>query len=1464
MTRRKVLLCSLVMSLTYLTSHMLMSQGIGDEIVYTVVPSCESPDPTKPTLPEQYFLQLEVSSISDRIEDDIEIIVDRTPFVQLHIDTADLPLTRFVGPFTHSRVGGTFIEYIVRSLSDGIADTLYLPEVVCGISTSNGLNNAGYYCEDGLYGLIAQVTPEVVTEPLLPEKTYLYILVESASQTIIDRNFSGLFEDLEDLSSYELHAYAIPFEEQASFLRDVIIGAPFDDESFSICFATCGVFDVLVDCSSFDLSLEKRVRDGFIFEVGEIVTFDIIVSNDGALTAYDIVVSDMLPVGLDFLPNLNPNWTSDLSSLPIDSLLPGEDVTIPIVVQVNQQSLNQEVINTAEIIFATSIPEHDTPAFDVDSTPNNEDTSEDDIDDAEITILQSLCAATFDISAQNDAVCLGGPISMAADLIMSTQPIRYIWRFDGEVVSRDSLFVIEDHVPEDYGTYSLTIIDGNGCAGTEFIEIEPIDDQERFSCFDDINVGVNNDCIIRISPLMFTSREVSGLQDYDILIRDPAGNIVDPSDLTDYPPGTILEAQILNPCTGEVICWSRLHIQNKLDPEIDIYESEESAIVCTALLSDNPSDIIDRYNELFEEDILDAQMYADSFNQLTCLQEWEIQTQDLLVVDEEECFLQSVVRVYSIFDQERLLPVDTVRIDIVPLDLSNIQMPDDISNLDCNSGLTAQDLASYPTYVIDGTKISIENITGGNQNAMCNIAVTYSDEILNKDCKFGATRISRTWSIADWCTDQTISDVQFLFVRDDQAPALSVTQEDIRLVTAPFACFTTIDVRSYVSLSDICDADPVLGILGQLPGVYEINLPIGDHLVDVMASDECGNESFAQLNITVSDEELPVLILKENLSISLAQQAGIWTNAITATLLDAGSHDHDCGPVTLTAARASEVAMIRSAGGSLPLDADLLNCGDISSEADLDDDGRLELDEVYRENIVFCCEDIDRDVILHVRAQDLSGNISEAEISVSVKANLEWTACDDDNPCTTEDRKYGDCPCSGVPDLTDIDDDGILDCSDTSIMLCLDGESISSTYEEVATFINQGATGGACPTGEVSAISGRTYTVQGDMIESVSIANNSRLELTNSEGVYQFADNERYRSYTLQPTLDDNYANGLSVSDLTILEDYVLGIRVPDDPYLVIAADINNDGRISSLDLQQLRLLLLGHADDFANQSWRFIVAGYVFEEGVSPYDAEDIIYISNLDQDMADQDWIGVKIGDLNNTVRANSNKSLIRSGDRYDIKIPDVVVDRGDEVIIPISIDEDLAIRGVQFELQLEDLEILSIQGIAVQAYQYIEQHNRLRVVWHDDALLEGDHPLLTLQLKAKKSARISDKIDLHFAIPPEVVFENKSSGSLSINFERGLDVYTPAEIHLYQNQPNPFTGETVIQFDIPDGGDVDLSFYDVSGRFIYGITDTYGPGINAVQLTRSDLRLLEGIILYRMKYRDHVITRKMVIQH
>ena len=946
--------------------HDVVGQSIGDIMTYQVVPSCDSPDPDKPTQVGQYFLSLEISEF-DLPDEDFDIIVDRQSVLQFHVDQADVPLQRLIGPFNHTGIGGSYYEYIIKSLTTGAADTLYLPELVCGLSTSNGLNNAGYYCENG-YGVVAQVAPEALDVPELPEKTYVYVLVNNTSQLVENRNFSGHFSDVVDLASYEIHAFAIPFEEQADFINGIIIGDPLDQDELNTCFAVCGVYNVTVDCSSFDLSLTKNVQDNFVYSVGELVVFDITVHNDGLVTAYNIVVEDMLPDALDFEVGMNPFWNDDATSLPIDSILPGESVTIPIYTRVNGSALNVEVINSAEIIFSAVSPDNPTIAFDVDSTPDNEVGGEDDQDDEEIIILENLCAATFNVDAANEAVCLNGPLIMQAEVEMASFPLRYRWRFNDQIVSRDSVYIIEDHQPSDYGSYSLTIIDANNCTGTEFFEIAPIDNQERFSCFTDINVGVNSNCEVFLSPEMFTSRPVSGLSDYIIEIRDESGAIVDQSDLSSYGPNTTLEARIINPCTFELICWSNLHIEHKSVPTVEIYNNDRYELLCPEVTDQQPSAIIDYYNSAYANVILDAQSYADSFNQLVCLQEWSVETLDQLISATDLCGEQQVNRIYYVFDQEQKLAVDTATIVIQPIAADSIRMPEDVFNLTCSDGLSPTDINSFPSFYIKGVLSSLEHAFDNRSASFCNIGITYSDQDFTDLCNFGASKVVRQWTALDWCSNTVKEEVQYLFVVDKDAPQLSILADDIVVNVAPFECYASVDLSQYVQVQDFCDTAPFLTVDGAVVENNTIVLPIGEHDLIISAEDKCGNKVKEQIRIRVMDEDLPSLILKEDIVISLTTDGDAETNYVEAAFADAGSHDHECGPVTLTIARTSEVVLLASEGGSVDTDYDLRNCMSKLNHLDIDKDESVNIDEVFRNRVVFCCQDIGSVVSISVRA----------------------------------------------------------------------------------------------------------------------------------------------------------------------------------------------------------------------------------------------------------------------------------------------------------------------------------------------------------------------------------------------------------------------------------------------------------------------------------------------------------------
>lgn len=91
---------------------------------------------------------------------------------------------------------------------------------------------------------------------------------------------------------------------------------------------------------------------------------------------------------------------------------------------------------------------------------------------------------------------------------------------------------------------------------------------------------------------------------------------------------------------------------------------------------------------------------------------------------------------------------------------------------------------------------------------------------------------------------------------------------------------------------------------------------------------------------------------------------------------------------------------------------------------------------------------------------------------------------------------------------------------------------------------------------------------------------------------------------------------------------------------------------------------------------------------------------------------------------------------------------------------------------------------------------------------------------------------------------------------------DNYFIDGIKLSQNQPNPASGSTLVQYEIQnDAGNVSLEIYSVSGnRLLIYNEDNQVAGRHDIQL---DVKKLEsGVYYYSLKAGNHRLTKKMVI--
>ena len=117
--------------------------------------------------------------------------------------------------------------------------------------------------------------------------------------------------------------------------------------------------------------------------------YKIRVTNEGEIAGYAKEVTDYIPEGLRFIAEDNPGWTDEGNNVISTRLLentllqPGEYAEVEVVLTwINDENNMGLKINTAEI--SEDYNDYDVP--DIDSTPDNKEEGEDDIDDAPVML----------------------------------------------------------------------------------------------------------------------------------------------------------------------------------------------------------------------------------------------------------------------------------------------------------------------------------------------------------------------------------------------------------------------------------------------------------------------------------------------------------------------------------------------------------------------------------------------------------------------------------------------------------------------------------------------------------------------------------------------------------------------------------------------------------------------------------------------------------------------------------------------------------------------------------------------------------------------------------------------------------------------------------------------------------------------------------------------------------------------
>ncbi|MCB9356869.1 MAG: HYR domain-containing protein [Lewinellaceae bacterium] len=379
--------------------------------------------------------------------------------------------------------------------------------------------------------------------------------------------------------------------------------------------------------------------------------------------------------------------------------------------------------------------------------------------------------------------------------------------------------------------------------------------------------------------------------------------------------------------------------------------------------------------------------------------------------------------------------------------------------------------------------------------------------------------------------------------------------------------------------------------------------------------------------------------------------------------------------------------------------------------------------------------------------------------------------------------------------------------------------------------------------------------------------------VTDAQGVFLFPSLVVSGSdYTLTPYKNDDPLNGVSTFDLVLISRHILGLEQLNSPYKIIAADANKSGSVTSFDVVEFRKLILGIYNELPNNtSWRFVDRDFVFPQPANPFASQfpEFITRTGVTEDQADDNFVGVKIGDVNNTVLPdNVQAPLSRSSGIFFFQLNDRGVER-DEVFSVRFKSAEKAL-GYQFTLNTSGLEVVEIVpgiGLGNDHFAVFPQ-----TADSDGAVtvsVETGAAEFSIIFRATQAGRLSNMLGVSSRItraeaylPAETPAKAETPYSLkdiALLFDNRL--ISKVGFELYQNQPNPFREETTIGFHLPSGSEATLTVFNDAGHVIHSQSGYYQQGYHSIRLDRNQIDA-SGVLYYKLETATESAVRKMLL--
>ena len=731
---------------------------------------------------------------------------------------------------------------------------------------------------------------------------------------------------------------------------------------------------------------------------------------------------------------------------------------------------------------------------------------------------------------------------------------------------------------------------------------------------------------------------------------------------------------------------------------------------------------------------------------------------------------------------------------------------------------------------------------GALDNCDTQLTIDLVDTSVPGDCP-NSEFVTRVYSVTDDCGNVKLDTIEITII-DNIPPRLTATNLVENITIACNQAFPDIDF----TIIDNCDNDIMIVETRDTTGN-----PCNYQVVRTFtATDDCGNATARTQNLNITDDQAPIFsVFPQNQDVTIFSGEQVQVDVIDAEIIDNCSSEN-------------EVRFV----------IDLFSDGDQPDAPSVESVGN-NASGIYplgRHTITFttvdnCGNDLVRDLIISVFDFSPSGLCNSVTLEIGENGQLAVqprSILDDPSIANDPSLMIRFVNPSNFTQV--IGDELIFDCDDLGVIQyaieIIIADGTSSICSNMIRLVDTDMTCG--PDTGKATLAGMVYSTSGEPMKEVQmelINDDNLLTMTDQFGIFAFPDLSMGSTHILQPIYDKNPALGVTTFDMVLIQQHILSVKLFSNPFQHIAADVDLNGKIDIFDLLEIRSLILYQTERFSKSpSYRFIAANYQFEQPQNPL-SETIPashHCANIEGSQTDLNFVCIKMGDVSGTNPSSANTSLEkRNIADYKLIYEDQYLVAGLETRVDIYGMSTEHIVGLQFALTTNKGKLNYSRTPKNLVGNIHHDNNTTHFAWtqYDNDITDE---LFSIYITIDEPTKLSEVLIIDNSKP--ALFYNKQGffGNISLQKSNLLDEYSVNILE--QNQPNPFTENTLIPFYLSTAGEASISIQNIKGKVIYTHYATYQKGWHQHEILASDLAA--GIYFYELRHGLNTQIKKMII--